>query len=282
MLSPAPLCQPTCVLTDLCFNQLVPQPNSDTDMNKDAIAEYATRLGDDALVLGHRLSEWCSNGPFLEEDIATINTALDFIGRARMFLSYAAELEGAGRSEDDLAYTRDCREFKNLLIHELPRGDFAFTTVRQFLVDACNVLFFEALCESSDPQLAAIAAKSVKECRYHLRRSHDWLLRLGDGTEESRRRCQDALDDLWGYTDELFAMDALEQALLDAGVAVDRVALKERWLPLVSAAIDEATLQLPALPALPGGGREGIHTEHLGHLLAELQFVQRAYPGLQW
>ncbi|TQV66725.1 phenylacetate-CoA oxygenase subunit PaaC [Exilibacterium tricleocarpae] len=251
-------------------------------MSKQTIVEYATRLGDDALILGHRLSEWCSNGPFLEEDIATINTSLDYIGRARMFLSYAAELEGAGRTEDDLAYTRDCRDFKNLLINELPRGDFAFTTVRQFLVDAFNLFFFEALVGSTDTQLAAIAAKSVKESRYHLRRSRDWMLRLGDGTEESHRRTQTALDDLWGYTDELFHMDPLESELLDTGVAVDRAAVRLRWEPLVTELIDAATLQLPQPYTLPGGGRQGVHTEHLGHLLAELQFVQRAYPGLQW
>ena len=164
---------------------------------KEATRQYAIRLGDDALVLGHRLSEWCSNGPFLEEDLALTNVALDFIGRARMFYSYAAELAADGSTEDTYAYTRDCREFSNLLIHELPRGDFAFSMARQYLVDVYNLAYMEALQLSADETLAAIAGKAVKESRYHLRRSHDWMLRLGDGTDESRQRLQRAVDELF-------------------------------------------------------------------------------------
>ena len=249
---------------------------------QEAVLQYAVRLGDDALVLGHRLSEWCSNAPFLEEDLALTNVALDYIGRARMFYSYAAELSGDGRSEDSFAYLRDCREFSNLLLHELPRGDFAFTMARQYLVDEYALAFMQALLESADQQLADIAAKAVKECKYHLRRSRDWMLRLGDGTEESRRRLQTAVDDLWGYTDELFELDALETSLVAAGIAVDSPALKPAWDAAVRDTLAEATIELPAGDWSVRGGRQGIHTESLGHLLSELQFMQRAYPGLEW
>lgn len=254
---------------------------SDTK-SKEAIKQYAIRLGDDALVLGHRLSEWCSYGPFLEEDLALTNVALDFIGRARMFYSYAAELAADGSTEDTYAYTRDCREFSNLLINELPRGDFAFSMARQYLVDVYNLAYMEALQLSADETLAAIAGKAVKESRYHLRRSHDWMLRLGDGTDESRQRLQRAVDELWGYTPELFALDALEQGLVAAGIGVDAVTLRPAWEQAVSATLAEATLQQPAGDWEVSGGRRGIHTESLGHMLSELQFMQRAYPGLRW
>ena len=250
--------------------------------SKDAIKQYAIRLGDDALVLGHRLSEWCSNGPFLEEDLALTNVALDFIGRARMFYSYAAELAADGSTEDTYAYTRDCRDFRNLLIHELPRGDFAFSMARQYLVDVYNLAYMEALRQSADETLAAIAEKAVKESRYHLRRSRDWMLRLGDGTVESHGRLQRAVDELWGYTPELFAVDELEQELADAGIAVDAASLRPAWEQSVTATLAEATLQRPAGGWEVSGGRRGIHTESLGHMLSELQFMQRAYPGLQW
>lgn len=249
---------------------------------KPDVAEYAIALGDDALVLGQRLSEWCSNAPFLEEDLALANVALDFIGRARMFYAYAGECEGKGRDEDAIAYLRDCREYRNLLINELPRGDFAFSTARQFLVDAFNLSFLERLCRSSDAQLAAIAAKALKESRYHFRRSRDWMIRLGDGTPESHRRVQRALEELWGYTHEMFRPLAPEQRLVAAGIAVDRSALRSEWLARIEPVLAEATLARPADGWAVGGGREGTHTEHLGHLLAELQFMQRAYPGLAW
>lgn len=251
-------------------------------VSKEAIQQYAVRLGDDAVVLGHRLSEWCRFGPFLEEDLALTNVALDFIGRARMFYSYAAELAGDGSTEDTYAYTRDNREFGNLLIHELDNGDFAFTMARQYFVDVYNIAFMEALLDSSDQTLAAIAAKAIKESRYHLRRSHDWMLRLGDGTEESHARLQRAVDDLWGYVPEMFAMDQLEQSLADAGIGVDLSALESSWYETVRATLREATLAEPPGDWSVSGGRSGLHTEALGHLLSDMQFMQRAYPGLQW
>ena len=247
-----------------------------------ALQHYCTALGDDSLVLGHRLSEWCRNGPFLEEDLALTNVALDFMGRARMFYAYAAELEGKDRSEDDIAYLRDCREYRNLLIHELPIGDFAFTMARQLLVDVFDVEFFTALGQSRDAMLAAIAAKAVKESRYHLRRSEDWAKRLGDGTEESHDRIQAAFNQLWAYVPELFQMSDDELRLLDAGIAVDRNALEDNWQTTVHTILKEATLEIPNDENAIAGGRDGIHTEHLGYLLAEMQFLQRSYPGLQW
>ena len=253
-----------------------------SNAQENPLLDYVVRLGDDAVIIGHRLSEWCRNGPFLEEDLAVSNVALDFIGRARMFYSYAAELKGDGAKEDDFPYLRDCREFRNFLILELPRGDYAFSMARQFLVDAFNVEFLSQLTRSTDQRLAAIAAKAIKESVYHLRRSTDWVLRLGDGTEESHQRMVKALDDLWGFTHELFVMDELEQNLADAGIAVDRSKLKDAWKANVTQVLTEATLSVPEDSWNVSGGREGMHTEHLGHLLADMQFMQRAYPGLEW
>jgi ring-1,2-phenylacetyl-CoA epoxidase subunit PaaC len=244
--------------------------------------DYAIALGDDSLILGQRLCEWCSRAPFLEEDIALANVALDFLGRARMFYTHAVTLEGRGRTEDDIAFLRAEREYRNLLLHELPRGDFAFTTVRQFLVDAFDLGFLDALRGSHDKELAAIAAKAIKESQYHWRRSRDWMLRLGDGTAESNRRMQEALEKLWGYTHELFTMNPFEQRLADAGVAVDRAALRAGWLARIEPVVVEATLKRPADAWAVRGGRDGIHTESFGHLLCELQYLQRTYPGLTW
>jgi len=249
---------------------------------KSALFDYSIALGDDSVTLGHRLSEWCRNGPFLEEDLALTNVSLDFIGRARMFYSYAAGLEGKGRSEDDMAYLRDCREYRNLLINELPNGDFAFTMARQLMVDVYDMGFFTGLANSKDTMLAAIATKAIKESRYHLRRSEDWIKRLGDGTEESHTRVQNAFNQLWGYVAEMFEMSADEQQLLDAGIAVDRSALEENWTSTMHAILKEATLDIPEEDWSIGGGRDGMHTEHLGFLLAEMQFLQRTYPGQQW
>lgn len=247
-----------------------------------AIAQYAIGLGDDALTLGHRLSEWCSNGPYLEEDIALINIALDYIGRARMFLDHAGRIEGEGRDEDQLAYFRDDREFRNRLIFELPRGDFAETIARQCIVDPFYVLFFQALMQSEDSILAGIAGKAIKESRYHLKHTHSWMLRLGDGTDESHRRIQTALDEVWGYHFELFEMTDLDRELHAAGIAVDLEALKPEWDRMIDEIIHAATLTRPEDSWRQSGGRDGEHTEHLGHLLTELQFIQRAHPGLQW
>ncbi|MFT5610206.1 MAG: ring-1,2-phenylacetyl-CoA epoxidase subunit PaaC [Arenicella sp.] len=252
-----------------------------------ALIDYVTGLGDDSLILGQRLSEWCSNGPFLEEDLALANVALDFLGRAQMFYDYAAELHNASSSADpitadDIAYLRDAREYKNTLIHELPIGDFAYTMARQFLIDCFGLQLMTELCKSADKSLAGIAAKAIKECRYHLRRSNDWVLRLGDGTGESHERVQNAFDQLWGYTAELFEMTDSETELLTENISVDKVQLKDAWLKQVKDTLAEATLDLPSDEWAISGGRAGIHTEHLGQILAELQYLQRAYPGLTW
>lgn len=253
-----------------------------SDTLKDATLEYAVRLGDDANVLGHRISEWVSHGPFLEEDIAYANVALDYIGRARMFYGYASELASDGRTEDDFAYMRDDRQYQNLLLMEMPRGDFAYSQVRQLLTDVYYNLLLPQLAESRDDTLAAIAAKAIKESRYHLRRSRDWVLRLGDGTEESHRRTQAALDSLWGYTHEMFEMDETERLLADSGIAVDTTRLRDEWHRQVSSILTEATLSVPEDGWAVRGGRIGYHTENLGHLLTEMQFVHRSYPGCQW
>jgi len=252
------------------------------DKNRELILQYAVRLGDDSLILGHRLSEWCRNGPFLEEDIALSNVALDYIGRARMFYGYAAELSNDNRTEDDFAFLRGCRDYQNLLINELPNGDFAFTMARQLIMDIFYSCFLAELAKSADPSLAAIAAKAVKETRYHLRRSRDWAMRLGDGTEESHTRLQKAFDQIWGYIPEIFEQDELEQRLLDLNIAVNTEALKPQWESTIKGILAEAHIEMPEDSWTVRGGRQGFHTEHLGYLLTELQYMQRSYPGLQW
>jgi len=247
-----------------------------------SVKEYVVRLGDDALILGHRLSEWCRNAPFLEEDLALSNVALDFIGRARMFYTYAAELSGQDVTEDSFAYQRDCRDFKNHLIHELPRGDFAFTMVRQYFVDVYSLAFMTSLLESSDSRLAAIAGKAIKESEYHLRRSEEWMMRLGESTQESHRRLQSAVDELWRFTGELFDQDSPERELVANGVAVDTRALEADWDQTITATMSKISIEIPKDELQVTGGREGKHTEFLGFLLSELQFLQRAYPGLEW
>jgi ring-1,2-phenylacetyl-CoA epoxidase subunit PaaC len=250
-------------------------------VSEDAFA-YSLALGDDALILGQRLTEWVSRAPTLEEELALANVALDHIDRARSFYRCGVEIARDGRSEDDLAFCRDTRAFTNLLINELPCGDFAFTMVRQFLVDAFNVPFLTELARSREQTIAAVAEKAVKESIYHLRRSRDWVLRLGDGTHESHARAQRAIDDLWGYTHELFEPFPAEARLAADGFATDRAALEPRWRDMVGEAFAEATLHVPSDSWRVRGGREGVHTEHLGLLLAEMQFLQRVYPGQQW
>ncbi len=247
-----------------------------------SVKEYAVRLGDDALILGHRLSEWCRNAPFLEEDLALSNVALDFIGRARIFYADAAELSGEDVTEDTFAYQRDCREFKNHLIHELPRGDFAFTMVRQYFVDVYSLAFMTSLLKSNDSRLAAIAGKAIKESEYHLRRSEEWMMRLGDSTQESHGRLQSAVDELWRFTGELFNQDSHERELVADGVAVDTRALEADWNQTITATMSKISIEIPKDELQVTGGREGKHTEFLGFLLSELQFLQRAYPGLEW
>lgn len=243
---------------------------------------YVLALGDDAMVLGQGLSDWCSRGPYLEEDLALANVALDYLGRARMFYDYAGKLEGKGRTEDDLAFFRDSREYRNYLLHELPHGDFAFTMARQLMVDVFSVNYLSALMKSSDETLSAIAQRTLKESQYHLRRSQTWVVRLGDGTEESHERIQKAFNELWGYTHEMFEPDESEQWLSAQGVAVDSSTIKADWDSIVNEVLSEATLERPDDGWAIRGGRKGIHTESLGPMLAEMQHLQRAYPGLEW
>ncbi|MBK9114175.1 MAG: phenylacetate-CoA oxygenase subunit PaaC [Betaproteobacteria bacterium] len=255
-----------------------------------ALFEYVLRLGDNDVILAQRLAEWVGHGPVIEEDIALTNVGLDLLGQGRMWLQYAGEVEarlaGTGRSEDELAFLRDGGAYRNVQLVELPNGDFAATMARQFYFDHAHLLLLRALARSADPRVAEIAAKAAKEVDYHAQRSADWVIRLGDGTAESRARMQRALDRLWPYTGELFATDAVDRVLVAAGVAADAEALRAPWLATVERVLAEATLSLPAGTWMHGangrGGRQGVHTEHLGHLLAEMQFLQRAYPGARW
>jgi ring-1,2-phenylacetyl-CoA epoxidase subunit PaaC len=251
-------------------------------MTASPLLTYTLRLADNALVLGHRLSEWCGHAPVLEEDLALPNMALDLIGQARAFYAYAGEVEGKARDEDALAYLRDARGYHNVLLVEQPNGDFAVTLVRQLLYAAYAEPYFAALTRSRDATLAAIAAKAVKEMTYHVRHSAEWVIRLGDGTEESHARAQAAVDELWPFTGELFETDEIEQALIDQGIAVDPLPIKTAWDQTLNKVLAEATLARPRAQWMQSGGRVGKHTEHLGFLLTDLQFLQRAYPGATW
>jgi len=251
-------------------------------MSAAALLPYTLALADDALVLGHRLSEWIGHAPVLEEELALGNIALDLIGEARALYTYAGALEGKERDEDALAYRRDAHEFLNLLLVEQPNGDFAVTIARQVLYSAFIHPFWRELAASRDETLAAVAAKAEKEAAYHLRHAGEWLIRLGDGTDDSHRRAQDALDELWPYTGEMFAVDGETDALIAAGIAVDPRRLKPEWERTVADLLARATLARPTDGWMQEGGRCGRHSEHLGHLLAEMQFLQRAYPGATW
>ncbi len=250
-------------------------------MNQSLI-DYTLQLADNALIIGHRNSEWCGHGPVLEQDIAISNIALDFIGQARNFYQYAAELSGNEATEDSLAFLRDVTEFKNVLITELPNGDWAQTTLRQFLFSAYQYYSYQQLQNSSDTRLAAIAAKSLKEVTYHLRWSSEWVIRLGDGTEESKQRLLTAVDELWNFTGELFLPAGYETALLQENMGVDLSIVRQQWNQKVQEVFAEATIQIPEKNWAQQGGKTGIHTEHLGYILAEMQFLQRAYPGAEW
>jgi ring-1,2-phenylacetyl-CoA epoxidase subunit PaaC len=247
-----------------------------------ALFRYVLRLGDLSLVLGQRLGEWVGHSPALEEDLGLANVALDMVGQARLFLTYAGEIEGRGRGEDDLAFLREHRDYLNAILVEQPNGDFAQTMVRQVLIDAFQLELFERMAASTDERLAAIAAKSVKETRYHFRYSSGWLVRLGDGTEESHSRAQAALQRLWPYTVELFAEDELDRAMSDHGIAPPLANVHSAWLARIDELLAEATLQRPADRAHAWHGKRGEHSEHLGYLLAEMQHMQRAYPGARW
>ncbi len=257
-----------------------------------ALSDYILHLADNSLILAQRNSEWCGHGPVLEQDIAITNISLDLIGQARNFYQYAASLLSSSKqdngkiSEDTLAYLRTEREFKNCLLVEQPNGDWARTILRQYFFSQFQYLLFEELQQSRHEQLAAIAAKSIKEVAYHLRWSREWVIRLGDGTDESHQRMEDAVGELWRYTHELFEAPGYEGEMIREGTGADISKLKEPWMQAVKQVFEEATLTLPVLSAaskyLAGAGKEGIHTEHLGHLLTELQYMQRAYPGCEW
>jgi ring-1,2-phenylacetyl-CoA epoxidase subunit PaaC len=248
----------------------------------EALFRYVLRLADTSLVLGQRLGEWIGHAPALEEDLGLANLALDLIGQARLLLTYAAEIEGKGRDEDGLAFLRDAPEFLNLTLAEQPNGDFAHTIVRQWLIDAWQIEIFAGLAGSSDTRLAAIAAKALKETRYHYRFSSGWLVRLGDGTPESHVRVQQALESLWRFTAELFTPDEIDERMAAAGIAPQLAAAAERFEMRVAEDLRQATLARPAQQPHPWHGKRGVHTEHLGHLLGEMQHLQRTYPGVRW
>lgn len=248
-----------------------------------ALFDWLCRIGDTTLILGHRVSEWCGHGPALEEDIALANTALDLIGHTQMWLGLAGEVENKGRSADDLAYLRDAMQFRNIKLVELPNGDIGQTLMRGFLFDAFHHELLTRLRVSSDPRVAEIAGKAVKEVAYHLERSSDLVIRLGDGSAESHRRMQEAVDLLWPYTGEMFVTDAVDDAVAEAGIAPRSADLREAWDRIVGEVLAVATLNIPEGRAdTHVGGRVGQHTEHLGYILADMQFLQRAYPGAQW
>ncbi|NDC37897.1 MAG: phenylacetate-CoA oxygenase subunit PaaI [Proteobacteria bacterium] len=246
------------------------------------LVDLLLMLGDDRLILGHRISEWCGHAPVLEEDIAMANIALDLVGQASLFLKAAATLEGQGRDEDKLAFLRDARQFRNVCLVEQPNGDFGVTIARQFLFDAFSVPLLETLAASSNAEVAALAAKSLKEDIYHLRHSQEWVLRLGDGTEESARRIQSAFNDLWHLCGELFVWPASVQALVKAGTIPDLSGVRAKWDATVNATLKEAKLTRPSDSPAIEGGRVGTHSEHLGHLLAEMQVLPRTHPGATW
>jgi ring-1,2-phenylacetyl-CoA epoxidase subunit PaaC len=248
----------------------------------DPIATYALRLGDDSLILGQRLGEWCGHAPVLEEDIAMTNMALDLVGQARALLTRAGQIEGRSHDEDQLAFLRDERDYFNLTLVELPRGDFAFTVLRNVMVATLLKLLWERLAASSDDEVAAIAGKAVKEARYHQQHAGDWVVRLGDGTAESKARMHKALDDLWRYVPELFDADAVDEQAAASGLGPRWSELHESWLEEMNALLDEATLAAPATGKFLSTGKRGVHSEHMGFILAEMQHLQRSFPGGVW
>lgn len=252
-------------------------------MNRDhALLAYVTRLGDNALILGQRMVELVASHPELEEELANANFALDYLGQARMFYTYAGELEGRGRDEDDFAYLRDEHEFRNCLLLEQPNGHFGDSIARLVLFDAFYLHLLEALKDCSDQRLTEIAARAEKEIRYHLRHNSQWLIRLGDGTEESHMRAQQSIDDLWRYTGELFAADEVDDSFAGEFGGPDLGRIREQWRAEITAILDQATLATPEDAWMASGGKQGRHSEHLGYLLAEMQYLQRRYPGAVW
>jgi ring-1,2-phenylacetyl-CoA epoxidase subunit PaaC len=251
-------------------------------VEQDAAVQYLLRIGDTCLILGQRIAEWCGHAPVLEEDIALSNMALDLIGQARAMLTHAAAMEGAGHDEDQLAFLRDERDYRNVTLVELPRGDFATTVLRNAMVSTFFKLLWGRLLESGDSELAGIAGKAVKEARYHQRHAADWVVRLGDGTEESRRRTEAALGELWRYTPELFESDAVDEHAQASGLGPRWADLQEPWLAEMTVILDEAGLSAPQPSTFRSIGKRGVHTEHMGFLLAEMQHLQRSFPGGAW
>ncbi|MFL5752219.1 MAG: 1,2-phenylacetyl-CoA epoxidase subunit PaaC [Bacteroidia bacterium] len=249
---------------------------------QEALFNYTLRLGDNSLILSQRLGEWVSQGPFLEEDLALTNIALDILGQANSLLEYAAKVEGKGRTNDDLAFLRNEREYYNTLLVEQPNGDYAKTIARQVIIDAFDLNFYQELAKSKDETLAAIAAKSIKEITYHLRHTSKWMERFGDGTEESHRRVQEALDELWCYTGELFEMNEVDELLIKEGIAVDLNSIKPKWEKMMSEIIARSTLRKPENVFMQTGSRKAMHSEHLGFILAEMQHLPRMHPGAKW
>ncbi|MFA5575043.1 MAG: 1,2-phenylacetyl-CoA epoxidase subunit PaaC [Brumimicrobium sp.] len=249
---------------------------------EEALFEFLIRKADDSLILGHRLSEWCGHGPILEEDIALTNIALDLIGQATELYRYAAKVEGKGRTDDDLAFLRIERDYKNVLLVEQPNGDFGKTIVRQFFFDQFENIFYEGLTKSTDETIKAIAEKTILEIRYHVKHSAEWIIRLGDGTEESHNRVQNSINELYRFVDELFYQDEVDEILIKEGIIPDSSKMKAEFDKNVQNILSEATLSIPEGVWQYTGGRTGTHTEHLGYLLTELQYMQRAYPGLEW
>lgn len=248
----------------------------------EALVKYCLRLGDSSLILGQRMAEWCSNGPVLEEDIALSNIGLDLFGQARMMLSYAGKIEGKGRSENDLAFKRLEREFFNNLLSEKPNGHFGDTVARNLFISAYTYHLYKKLSLSSDSTIAAFAAKSLKEVTYHLRHSAEWMVRLGDGTQESHDKIQQSIDDLWEYTDDLFAMNDVDELLISEKIAIDLNNIKPLWNNTINEVLERATLTRPKDSFMQKGSLNGLHSEDLGHLLTEMQFLPRAYPNAKW
>lgn len=250
--------------------------------DKQRLFQYCLRQGDTHIIFGYRMGEWCSNAHILEEDIALTNIALDHMGLGNAWLERAAEEDSEKRTPDDLAYRRNEREYYNLLLAEQPNGNFADTIARQFLFDVYSVLYYSELVKSADDTIAGIAGKGLKEVRYHFKHSAQWVVRLGDGTEESHHKMQAALDDMWRFTDELFEMDETDEIMAKSGVGVNVSGLKESWIAQVKEILQEATLTVPDHSLSRTGSKLGVHTEHLGHILAEMQYLPRAYPNAQW
>lgn len=251
-------------------------------MENNALYQYTLRIADDSMILAQRLSEWCGHGPFLEEDIAITNFTLDHVGQATNLYEYLAKIAGDGRTADDIAFLRKEHEYVNALLVEQPNGNFADTIVREFFFDAFRKLFFEKLVNSSDQDLAGIAEKSLKETKYHIKHTSEWMIRLGDGTELSHQRAQDAVNNLWKFTNELFYQNDFDKELIASGVAFDLEELRAPWLAIVDEVFAEATLVRPDTKWIFKPGREGVHTENMGYLLTEMQYMQRTYPGMEW